>query len=66
MEEIFFPYPENQFPSAVISSVFKNWFSLISVTVSVTRKKLSSKLDSFHQIENPSPTARTNDSSLFH
>ena len=36
---------------AFLSSVFEHWFSLISVMVSIGRKKLSSK-DGFHQIEN--------------
>ena len=61
MEEIGFHQPENQFPPAIISSVFKNWFSLISVTISVSRKKLSSKLDVFYQKEN-TPIPGTNDS----
>ena len=53
---------ENEFRPARIRSVFKKWFPLISVTVSASRKELSSKVDAFHQIENPSPIAEMKDS----
>ena len=43
MEENGFHQLENQFPPTRISSVFKNWFPLTAVTVSASRKKLSSK-----------------------
>ena len=39
---------ENKFALARIRSVFKKWFPLISVTVSASRKELSSKIDGFH------------------
>ena len=39
---------ENEFPLARIRSVFKKWFPLISVKVSVSRKELSSKVYGFH------------------
>ena len=44
---------ENQFPPARISSVFKNWFPLIAVTVSTCRKKLSSKVMVSTREKNP-------------
>ena len=62
MEENGFYKPENQFPPARISSVFKNWFPVIAVTVSASRKKLSSKVTVFIREEYPSPMARTKDS----
>ena len=43
-------------------STSKKWFPLKSVTVSASRKELSSKLDPFHQRKNPSPIAGTKDS----
>ena len=43
-----FHYLENEFPPARLRSIFKNSFSLILVTVSVSRKELSSKVDGFH------------------
>ena len=55
MEENGILQPENQFPSARISSVFKNWFQLI--TVCASRKKLSSKVTVFIREKNPSPIA---------
>ena len=42
MEQNGFHQPENQFPPAGISSIFKNQFPLM--TVSASRKKLSSKI----------------------
>ena len=50
------------FPLAIIRLVFKKWFLLISVTVSASKKELSSKVDVFHYIGNPSPIAVMNDS----
>ena len=45
MEENGFHQPESQFPLArIISFVLKNWSPLIAVTVSASRKKLSSKV----------------------
>ena len=43
MEENGFHQPENQFPPARISSVFKNWFPLIALTVSASTKNQSNK-----------------------
>ena len=40
----------------------KNWFPLISVTVSASRKNISSKVDGFHYRENPVPLAGMKDS----
>ena len=62
MEENGFHKPENQFPPARISSAFKNWFPVRAVTVSASRKKLSSKLTVFIREKYPSPMARTKDS----
>ena len=45
----------NQFPPARISSVFKNWLPLM--TVSASRKKLSSKVTVSIREKNPSPIA---------
>ena len=42
-------------------SIFKKWFTFISVTVSASRKELSSKADSFQEKENP-PIAGMKDS----
>ena len=39
MEENGFHEPKNQFPPARTSSVFKNWFPFIALTVSASRKK---------------------------
>ena len=50
------------FPLAIIKLVFKKWFLLISVTVSASRKELSSKVDGFHYRGNPSPIAGMKDS----
>ena len=33
------------------------WFTFISVTVSASKKELSSKVDGFKEKENPSPIA---------
>ena len=41
--------------------MFKKWLPLISVTVSASRKELSSKVDGFHYRENPSPIAEMKD-----
>ena len=60
MEENGFHQPENQFPQARISSVFKNWFPLM--TVSASRKKLSSKVTVSIREKNPSPIAGMKDS----
>ena len=60
MEENGFHQPENQFPPARISSVFKNWFPLM--TVSASRKKLSSKVTVSIREKNPSPIAGMKDS----
>ena len=57
MEQIGFHYPENQFPPARVNSVFKNWFPLITVTVSTCRKKLSIKVTVSIIGKNPSPIA---------
>ena len=62
MEENSFHWPENQFPPAIISSVFKNWFPLITLTVSASRKKLSSKVKVFIREKNPSPIGGMKDS----
>ena len=65
MEENGFPQPENQFPPARISSVFKNWFPLIAVTVSAStlvEKKLSRKVTVLIRKKYPSPIAEMNDS----
>ena len=62
MELIGFHEPENQFPPARISSVFKNWFPLIEVTVSTSRKKLSNKVTVFIREKYPSPIAWMKDS----
>ena len=47
---------------ARISSVFKNWFPLVAVTVSTSRKKLSSKVTVFIREKYPSPMAGMKDS----
>ena len=60
MEENGIHQPEDQFPPARISSVFKNWFSLITVTAS--RKKLSSKVTFSIRQKHPSPIAGMKDS----
>ena len=60
MEENGFHQLENQFPPARISSVFKNWFPLM--TVSASRKKLSSKVTVSIREKNPSPIAGMKDS----
>ena len=60
MEENGFHQSENQFPQARISSVLKNWFPLI--TVSASRKKLSSKVTVSIREKNPSPIAGMKDS----
>ena len=60
MEENGFCKPENRFPQARISSVFKNWFS--PMTVSARRKKLSSKVTVSIRQKNPSPIAGMKDS----
>ena len=52
-----FPLARKSFSTSKISSVFKNCFPLISVTVSGIRKKVSKKLDGFHKIQNPFPRA---------
>ena len=62
MEENGFHKPENQFPPARISSVFKNWFPVIAVTVSASRKKLSSKVTVFIREKYLSPIAGMKDS----
>ena len=62
MEENGFHQPKNQFPSARISSFFKNWFPFIAVTVSASRKKLSSKVTVSIRERYPSPIARMKDS----
>ena len=62
MEENGFHQPENQFPPARISSVFKNLFPFIAVTVSASRKKLSSKVTVFIREKYPSPIAGMKDS----
>ena len=62
MEENDFHQLENEFPLARIRSAFKKWFPFISVTVSATRKELSSKVDCFYYRENPSPIAEMKDS----
>ena len=61
MEENGFHELENEFLLARIRSVLKKWLPLISVTVSASRKELSSKVDRFHQRENPSPIAGNKD-----
>ena len=61
MEENGFRKPENQFPSARIRSGFKNWFPLIAVTVSASRKKLSNKVTAPIREQNPSPIAGMKD-----
>ena len=50
------------FPPARIRYIFKKWFPLISVTVSTSRKELSSKVDGFNYRENPSSIAGMKDS----
>ena len=60
MEENGIHQPEDQFPPARISSVFKNWFSRITVTAS--RKKLSSKVTFSIRQKHPSPIAGMKDS----
>ena len=62
MEENGFHQLENQFPPARKRFVFKKWFPLKSVTVSASRKELSSKVEGFHQRENPSTIAGMKDS----
>ena len=62
MEENGFHQLENKFTLARIRSVFKKWLTLISVTVSVSKKELSIKIDGFHERENPSPIAGMKDS----
>ena len=47
---------------ARIRSDFKKWFPLISVTVSVSRKELLSKVDGFQERKNPSAIAGMKDS----
>ena len=59
MEENSFHQPENQFPLIRISSVFKNCFSLISVTVSDIGNKPSKQTVSTEK--NPFPTAGMKD-----
>ena len=51
MEQNGFHQPENQFPPASISSVFKNWFPFIAV------KPVSSKVTVSIREKNPSPIA---------
>ena len=62
MKQNGFHEPENQFSPERISFVFKKWFPLIAVTVSVRRKKLSSKVTVFITEKNRTPTARMTDS----
>ena len=62
MEENGFYLIKNEFPLARIRSVFKNWFPLISVTVSASRKELSSKVDGFDSRKDPFPKAGMKDS----
>ena len=57
-----FHKPEIQFSPARISSVFKNWFPLIVVMVSSSRKKLSSKVTVSIREKTPSPIAGMKDS----
>ena len=47
-EENGFHELENKFPPATTRSVFMKWFPLVPVTVSASRKELSSKVDGFH------------------
>ena len=60
MEENGIHQPEDQFPPERISSVFKNWFSLMTVTAS--RKRLSSKVTFSIRQKHPSPIAGMKDS----
>ena len=62
MEGNGFHKPEIQFSPARISSVFKNWFPLIEVMVSASRKKLSSKVTVSIREKTPSPIAGMKDS----
>ena len=48
MEENGFHLLQNEFPLASLRSVFEKWFPPISVTVSASRKDLSSKADGLH------------------
>ena len=62
MEENGFHLLQNEFPLASLRSVFEKWFPPISVTVSASRKELSSKVDGLHFSKNPSPKAGMKDS----
>ena len=57
-----FHYLKNEFTLARIKSVFKQWFPLVSVTFSASRKELTSKVDGFHCRENFSLIAAKKDS----
>ena len=57
MEENGFHLLQNEFPLASLRSVFEKWFPPISVTVSASRKDLSSKADGLQRRKNPSPKA---------
>ena len=61
MEENGFHKPENLFSVARIRFVFKNWFPLISVTLSASKKNLSHRRFP-QQRDNPSPIAGMKDS----
>ena len=61
MEENGFHKLENQFPTARIRSGFKNWFPLITVTISASRKKLSNQVTVSIREKNPSPIAGMKD-----
>ena len=56
MKENGFHYPENEFPPARISSVFKNWSQLM-MSVFDSRKTLSNKVTCSTREKNPSPIA---------
>ena len=61
-ERKWFPLARKLVLPARISYFFKNWFLLTAVTVSTSRKKLSSKVTVFIREKYPSPMARTKDS----